>query len=146
MPLTFWAAQTKAALSLLGAGVIGSTFTSYISPTSAASSIQHIYCHHLIWQNRCLLPCLCGPHTSRPGCLSFMDDHATKMNARYRSMLATMYQDWAAFPMTDLVSFLSALRGQDIDLWPPFFTDWVTFNWEYSARNVIMEERWAEVW
>jgi hypothetical protein len=61
-------------------------------------------------------------------------------------MLATMYQEWAAFLMANLVLFLSALRGWDVDLWPPFSTDWMTFNREYSARNVIMEECWAEVW
>jgi hypothetical protein len=56
MPLIFWATQTKAAMSLLGVGEIGSIFTPYIGPTSAASSIQHAYCLYLIWQTCCLLP------------------------------------------------------------------------------------------
>jgi hypothetical protein len=66
MPLTFWAAQTKAASNLLGVGQHTSTFTCYISPTSAASSIQHAYRLYLIWQNCCILPFLRGPYKSRP--------------------------------------------------------------------------------
>ena len=41
MPMIFWAAQTMAAYSLLG--VREPTFTSYISPTSAATTVQLTY-------------------------------------------------------------------------------------------------------
>ena len=49
MPLTFWAAQTKAASTLLGVGT--PYFTSYISPTSAATTIQQAYRSHLTQRN-----------------------------------------------------------------------------------------------
>jgi hypothetical protein len=43
MPLIFWATQTMAASDLLGVGKCSSTFTPYISPTTAATTIQMAY-------------------------------------------------------------------------------------------------------
>ena len=45
MPMIFWAAQTMAAYSRLG--VREPTFTSYISPTSAATTVQLAYRSYL---------------------------------------------------------------------------------------------------
>jgi hypothetical protein len=47
MPLVFWAAQTMAAANLLGVGEYGSTLTSYISLSSAATVIQNAYCTYI---------------------------------------------------------------------------------------------------
>ena len=58
MPLIFWATQTMAASNLLGVGDI--KITSYISPTSAASTIQYTYRHHIILRN-CRILLLWGP-------------------------------------------------------------------------------------
>ena len=89
MPLTFWAAQTMAATNLLGVGEHTSTFTCYISPTSAASSIQQAYHLYLIWQNRCILPCLRGPYKSWPSPNVATEEWAAKLNASYCSTLAS---------------------------------------------------------
>ncbi len=62
MSLIFWAAQTKAAKSLIGVGEIDSTFTPYISPISTTSSIQHAYCLYHIRLTNCCMPCLHGSH------------------------------------------------------------------------------------
>ena len=43
MPLVFWAIQTLAASDLLGVRECGSTFTPYVSPTTAATTIQKAY-------------------------------------------------------------------------------------------------------
>ena len=43
MPLIFWATQTLAASDLLGVGDYGSTFPPYVSPTTAATTIQKAY-------------------------------------------------------------------------------------------------------
>ena len=43
MPLIFWATQTLAASDLLGVGDCGSTFPPYVSPTTAATTIQKAY-------------------------------------------------------------------------------------------------------
>ena len=43
MPLVFWATQTLAASDLLGVGDCGSTFPPYVSPTTAAATIQKAY-------------------------------------------------------------------------------------------------------
>jgi hypothetical protein len=43
MPLIFWATQTLAASDLLGVGDCGSTFPPYVSPTTAAATIQKAY-------------------------------------------------------------------------------------------------------
>jgi hypothetical protein len=43
MPLVFWAIQTLAASDLLGVRECGSTITPYVSPTTAATTIQKAY-------------------------------------------------------------------------------------------------------
>jgi hypothetical protein len=62
MPLVFWAMQTIAASSLLGGGE--PKLASYISPTSAASSIQQAYRLYLIRRARRILPQLSGASKS----------------------------------------------------------------------------------
>jgi hypothetical protein len=48
MPLIFWATQTLAVSDLLGVGECGSTFTPYVSPTTAASTIQKAYRYYTV--------------------------------------------------------------------------------------------------
>ena len=48
MPLIFWATQTLAASDLLGVGEGGSTFIPYVSPTTAATTIQKAYRYYTI--------------------------------------------------------------------------------------------------
>ena len=48
MPLIFWATQTLAASDLLGVGDCGSTFPPYVSPTTAAATIQKAYRYYTI--------------------------------------------------------------------------------------------------
>jgi hypothetical protein len=89
MPLIFWAAQTMAASTLL---VVGEPkLTSYISPTSAATSIQQAYRLYLVRRTRRIIPCLRGPYTSRPGSTVATEEWAANFNASYRSTLASMY-------------------------------------------------------
>jgi hypothetical protein len=90
MPLIFWAAQTMAASTLLGVGE--PKLTSYISPTSAATSIQQTYRLYLIRRTRCIILCLRGPYTSRPGSTVATMEWATNLNASYRTRLASMYR------------------------------------------------------
>jgi hypothetical protein len=48
MPLIFWATQTLAASDLLGVGDGGSTFPPYVSPPTAAATIQKAYRYYTI--------------------------------------------------------------------------------------------------
>ena len=50
MPLIFWATQTLAASDLLGVGDCGSKFPPYVSPTTAAATIQKAYRYSTIRQ------------------------------------------------------------------------------------------------
>jgi len=136
MPLIFWAAQTMAASNLLGVGE--TTLTIYISPTSAASKIQYAYCHHLIRRNRLLLHCLQGPHKSRIGCTMATEEWAATMNTHYRTLLASMYQEWANLPFAALMSYLSDLRRLDVTAWLPMSTDCDTLWREYAVRMVLL--------
>ena len=53
MPLIFWATQALAASDLLGVGDCGSIFTLYVSPTTAATTIQKAYRYYTIrWVTR----------------------------------------------------------------------------------------------
>ena len=140
MPLIFWAAQTMAASNLLGVGE--TTLKLYISPTSAASKIRYAYRHYLIRRNRILLPCLRGPYKSRIGCTVATDEWAADMNASYRSQLARMHQSWAAFPLADLVSYLSVLRCLDVTVWPTMSSDYDTMWWEYNVQTVLLSRTW----
>ncbi len=142
MPLTFWAAQTMAASTLLGVGEHTSTFTCYISPTSAASSIQQAYRLYLICQNRCILICLRGPYKSWPSSNVATEEWAAMMNASYCYTLASMYRQWAPFPLADLVSYLSHLQSQNATTWPPLSLDWDTLQWDYVTRQVLLTGHW----
>jgi hypothetical protein len=142
MPLTFWAAQTMAAPTLLGVGEHTSTSTRYFSPTSAASSIQQAYCLYLIWQNRCILPCLWGPYKSQPSSNVATEEWAAKTNASYCYTLASMYRQWAPLPLADLVSYLSCLQSQNVTTWPPLSSDWDTLQREYITRLVLLTGHW----
>ena len=97
MPLIFWATQTIAASNLLGVEDIN--ITSYISPTSAASTIQYAYRHHIIRRNCRIIPCL-----------RVTEKWAADSNAYYCSTLASMYQKWAHLPFAALVSYLTNFR------------------------------------
>ncbi len=132
MPLTFWAAQTMAVSNLLGVGEHTTTFTCYISLTSAASSIQQAYRLYLIWQNRCILPCLRGPYKSRPSSNVATEEWAAKTNASYCYTLA----------LADLVSYLSHLQSQNITTWPPLSSDWETLQREYVTQQVLLTDHW----
>jgi hypothetical protein len=135
MPLTLWAAQTMAASNLLGVGEHTSTFTCYISPTFAASSIQQAYRLYLIWQNCHILPCLRGPYKSWPSSNVATEEWAAKLNASYCSTLASMYRQWAPFTLADLVLYFSNLLSQDVTRWPPLSSDWDTLQQEYDTRT-----------
>jgi hypothetical protein len=108
-----------------------SKLTPYLPPHSAASSIQHTYRLHIIERNCCLLPHLCGPYTSRPGCPYFTDEFAAKQNAYYCVQLAITYTKWE-FP--NLISYLTVLRGRDRDMQPPYSTNWTSFYRESCAH------------
>jgi hypothetical protein len=135
MPLIFWAAQTMAASTLLGVGT--PNFTSYISPTSAATTIQKAYSLYLIRRNRLILPCLRGPYTSRPGSTVTTAVWADDMNAFYRTELASMYHAWAHLPFAALVSYLSDLRCQYHTAWPPMSSDYEACWREHAVRTVL---------
>ena len=137
MPLCFWATQTMAASNLLGVG--DTNITSYISPNSAASTIQYTYRRHLVRRNRLLLPGLQGPYTSRPGCTSRTEEWAAEMNGYYCSLLASMYRAWARLPFADLVSYLSDLRSLHVDAWPPMSSDYDTMSREYVVQMVLLK-------
>ena len=136
MPLIFWAAQTMAASTLLGVGE--PKLTSYISPTSAATSIQQAYRLYLVRHTRRIIPCLRGPYTSRPGSTVATKEWATNLNASYRTRLASMYRRWAHLPFTALVSYLSELQSLHVTKWPPLSLDYDTLWWEYDVRTVLM--------
>ena len=135
MPMVFWAAQTRAAYGLLG--VREPNITSYISPNSAASTIQYAYRQSIIRRNCLLLPCLRGPYTSKPGYRFRTDEWAATENTRYRSRLATMYRRWADIPLADLIRYLSVLRGLDMSSWPPVSKERIPYLREASAQDVI---------
>ena len=135
MPMVFWAAQTMAAYGLLG--VREPNITSYISPNSAASTIQYAYRQRIIRRNCLLLPCLRGPYTSKPGNRFRTNKWAATENTHYRYRLATMYRRWADIPLADLIGYLSVLRGLDMSSWPPVSKESVPYSREYSAQDVI---------
>ena len=138
MPLVFWATQTMAASSLLGGGE--PKLTSYISPTSAASNIQQAYRLYLIRRTRRILPHLSGAYKSRPGSTVATEEWAAKLNASYRSTLASMYRRWAHLPFTALVSYLSELQSLHVTKWPPLSSDYDTLWREYNVRTVLLSQ------
>ena len=119
-----------AASNLLGVGDIN--ITSYISPTSAASTIQYAYRHHIIRRNCCIIPCLRVTEKS----------WAADSNAYYRSTLASMYQKWAHLTFAALVSYLTDLRRLHFTAWPHMSSDYETMLWEYEVRE-ISDVSWA---
>jgi hypothetical protein len=136
MPLVFWATQTMAASSLLGGGE--PKLTSYISPTSAASNIQQAYRLYLIRRTGRILPHLSGAYKSRPDSTVATEEWATKLNASYRSTLASIYQRWAHLPFTALVSYLSELQSLHVTKWPPLSSDYDTLWRECNVRTVLL--------
>ena len=136
MPLVFWATQTIAASSLLGGGE--PKLASYISPTSAASSIQQAYRLYLIRQARWILPQLSGAYKSQPGCTVATEEWAAKMNASYHTQLASMYRNWAHLPFAAMVSYLSNLRRLDTTAWPHMSSDYDTMLREYDVKMVLL--------
>ena len=137
MPLVLWATQTMAASNLLGVG--DTKITSYISPTSAASTIQYAYGHHLIRHNCCIIPCLRGPYISQPGCTVATEKWAADMNASYCSTLASMCQKWAHLPFAAMVSYLSDLRCLQSTKWPHMSSDYETMLREYNVQIVLLK-------
>jgi hypothetical protein len=77
MPMAFWAAQTTAALDLLGVQQDYPHFKSYLTPHAAATRIQKAHRLRVIGRHRRILPSLCGPYKSRPGCPIVSDGYAT---------------------------------------------------------------------
>ena len=140
MPLIFWATQTMAASTLLGVGE--PKLTSYISPTSAATSIQQAYRLYLIRHTRRIIPCLRGPYTSWPGSTVATEEWAANLNASYCSTLASMYRRWAYLPFTALVSYLSELQSLHVTKWPPLPSDYDTLWREYDVRTVLLSQPW----
>ena len=141
MPLVFWATQTMAASSLLGGGE--PKLMSYISPTSAASTIQQAYHFYLIRRTRRIFSRLSGSYKSRPGCTIATQEWAAMMNASYHKNLASMYQQWAPFPFPALVSYLSDLRCINHSTLPAMSTDWGTALLESTTRIVLLTESWS---
>ena len=107
-------------------GVGDTKTTSYISPTSAASTTQYAYSHHLIRCNCSIIPCLWGPYTSQPGCTVATEKWAADMNASYCSTLASMYRKWAHLPFAALVLYLSDLWRLQSTAWPHMSSDYET--------------------
>jgi hypothetical protein len=140
MPLIFWATQTMAASTLLGVGE--PKLTSYISPTSAATSIQQAYCLYLIRRTCLIIPCFRGPYTSQPGCPVATEEWAANLNTSYCSTLASMYQRWAHLPFAALVSYLSELQSLHITAWLPISSDSETMWREYDVRMVLLSQLW----
>ena len=93
MPMAFWAAQATAALDLLGVQQDYPHFISYLTPHAAATRIQKAHRLRVIGRHCHILPSLCGPYKSQPGCHIVSDGYATTQNARYRSILIDMYMD-----------------------------------------------------
>jgi hypothetical protein len=54
------------------------------------------------------------------------EEWAAMTNASYCYTLASMYRQWAPFPLADLVSYLSRLRSQNVTTWLPLSSDWDT--------------------
>ena len=125
MPLIFWATQTIAASNLLGVEDIN--ITSYISPISAASTIQYAYRHHIIRRNCRIIPCL-----------RVTEKWAADSNAYYRSTLASMYQKWAHLPFAALVSYLTNFRRLHFTSWPHMSWDYETMLREYEVREILL--------
>jgi hypothetical protein len=142
MPMAFWAAQTRAALDLLGVWQDYPHFKSYLTPHAAATRIQKAYRLHVIGRHCCILPSLCGPCKSQPACPIISDGYATAQNACYRSMLIDMYMDWSGFDFQELILYLEILRSTKISMWPSSSDDDVRRR-EYSVQDVIIDEQWA---
>ncbi len=138
MPMAFWTAQTTAALDLLGVQQDYPHFESYLTPHSAATRIQKAHRLRVIGCHRRILPSLCGPYKSRPGCPGY----ATAQNARHRSMLINMYMDWSGCDFQQLISYLEILRSTEISLLPSS-SDYDVWCREYSVQDVFMDEQWA---
>jgi hypothetical protein len=138
MPMAFWAAQTMAALDLLGVQQDYPHFKSYLAPHAAATHIQKAHCLRVIGRHRHILPSLCGPYKSQPGCPGY----ATAQNARHRSMLIDMYMDWSGCDFQQLISYLEILRSTGISLWPSSSNYDVRCQ-EYSVQDVVMDEQWV---
>jgi hypothetical protein len=142
MPMAFWAAQTMAALDLLGVWQDYPHFKSYLTPHAAATRIQKVHRLCVIGRHRHILPSPCGPYKSRPGCPIVSDGYATAQNARYRSILIDMYMDWSGCDFHELILYLEILRSTDISMWPSSSNNDVRRR-EYSVQDVVMDEQWA---
>ncbi len=142
MPMAFWAAQTTAALDLLGVQQDYPHYKSYLTPHAAATRIQKAHRLCVIGRHRRILPSLRGPYKSPPGCPIVSDGYATAQNARHRSMLINMYMDWSGCDFQELISYLEILRSTEISLWPSSSDDDVRCR-EYSIQDVVMDEQWA---
>jgi hypothetical protein len=139
--MAFWAAQTMAALDLLGVQQDYPDFKSYLTPHAAATRIQKAHRLRVIGRHRRILPSLCGPYKSQPSCPIVSDGYATAQNARYRSMLIDMYMDWSGCGFQELILYLEILRSTEISLWPSSSDDDVQRR-EYSVQDVVMDEQW----
>ena len=138
MPMAFWTAQTTAALDLLGVQQDYPHFKSYLTPHAAATRIQKAHRLRVIGRHCRILPSLCGPYKSRPGCPGY----ATAQNACHRSMLMDMYMDWSGCDVQQLVLYLEILRSTEISLWPSSSDDDVRCR-EKSVQDMVMDEQWA---
>ncbi len=141
MPLVFWATQTMAASSLLGGGE--PKLMSYISPTSAASTIQWEYRLYLSRCTRRILPCLSGAYKSQPGCTVAPEEWVAMLNASYHTNLASMHKQWAPFPFLALFSYLSNPRRVNHCTWSALSTDWDAAQREIKTRHVLLTESWS---
>jgi hypothetical protein len=142
MPMAFWAAQTTAALDLLGVRQDYPHFKSYLTPHAAATHIQKAHRLRVIGHHRRILPSLCGPYKSQPGCPIVSDGYATAQNARHRSILIDMYMDWSGCDFQELISYLEILRSTDISMWSSSSDDDVRCR-DYSVQRVVTNEQWA---
>ncbi len=142
MPMAFWAAQTTAALDLLGVQQDYPHLKSYLTPHAAATRIQKAHRLHVIGCHHRILPSFCGPYKSQPGCPIVSDGYATTQNARYRSMLIDMYMDWSKCDFQELISYLEILRSTEISMWPSSSNDDVRRR-EYSVQDMVMDKQWA---
>jgi hypothetical protein len=114
-----------------------------LNPTLPPMLLLNISHRLRVIRHHCrILPSLCGPYKSRPGCPIVSDGYATAQNACYRSILIDMYMDWSGCDFQELISYLEILRSTDISMWPSSSDDDVWCQ-EYSVQRVVTNEQWA---
>jgi hypothetical protein len=138
MPMAFWAAQTTAALDLLGVRQdyphLNPTLPPMLlllvskRPTAFVLSGAIVVFSHLF-------VVLTSPDLAVPSSLTGM----LPLKMPVISMLIDMYMDWFGCDFQELISYLEVLRSMDSSMWPSSSDDDV-WRREYSVQDVVTGE------